>query len=179
MFIIDKQWERLISHKKCDESGLSLIVSVGLTFHHQTLVIIQIMVPPPSTGQYTMWSRITKYLESKGIKKTPRDYVLDTASKWHINELSKGRKVILMGDFNRSHTQLTQWQSENDLQRAHEKIDIAQDHPGRDMCKYLRNSTTRSHIDHIYHSNLHPLTVTSVGAIDHIHIHEKTDHFPI
>jgi hypothetical protein len=137
------------------------------------------MVPPPAPGQYTMWSRITKYLADNGIRKTPRNFVLDTASKWNINALSKGKKVILMGDFNRTHSQLKQWQEDNNLQRAHAKIDIAQYHPGREMCTYLRNSTTRSHIDHIFHSTLEPLTVTSVGAIDHAHVHEKTDHFPI
>jgi hypothetical protein len=47
------------------------------------------------------------------------------------------------------------------------------------MCTYLRNSTIRSHIDYIYHTDLHPHILSSVGATDHIHIHEKTDHFPI
>lgn len=84
-----------------------------------------------------------------------------------------------MGDFNRTHTQLETWQMENDLQRAHQKIDIAQEHPDRKMYTYLRNSTTHSHIDYIYHSTLDPIIVSSVGATDHIHIHEKTDHFPI
>ena len=47
------------------------------------------------------------------------------------------------------------------------------------MYTCLRNATTYSHIDHIYHSTLDPISTTSVGAIDHVHIHEKTDHFPI
>ncbi len=118
MIIIDKQWEPWIANKKSDESGLCLVVSVGITFQEQSLVIIQVMVPPPSPGQYTMWSRICMYLEEAGIKKTPRDYVLDTASKWHINELSKGKKVIIMGDFNRTHVQLETWQTENNLLRV-------------------------------------------------------------
>lgn len=47
------------------------------------------------------------------------------------------------------------------------------------MYTYLRNSTTYSHIDHIYHSSLDPISIASIGATDHEHIHEKTDHFPI
>ena len=96
IIIIDKQWKSCISQKRSDESGLSFIVSVGIIFQQQTVTIIQFMVPP-SNGQYTMWSRIKNYLTEKGINKTPRDYVLDTASKWHINELAKGSKVIIMG----------------------------------------------------------------------------------
>lgn len=88
MLIIDKQWEQWITHKRSDDSGLSLIVCVGLKFQQQSLAIIQVMVPPPSVGPHTMWNRISKYLEKKGIHKTPRDYVLHTASKWHINELT-------------------------------------------------------------------------------------------
>lgn len=84
-----------------------------------------------------------------------------------------------MGDFNRNQIQMKQWQDDNNLQRAHEKMDIAQEHPDRKLYTYLRNSTTYSHIDHIYHSTLEPIKVASVGATDHVHIHEKTDHFPI
>lgn len=67
MIIIDKQWESCITHKRGDESGLNLIVSVGLTFHEQSITIIQIMVPPPSLGKHTMWSRIKEYLTSMYI----------------------------------------------------------------------------------------------------------------
>jgi hypothetical protein len=37
----------------------------------------------------------------------------------------------------------------------------------------------QTHIDHIYHTDLSPLKLTSVGSTDHPHILEKTDHFPI
>ncbi len=123
IIIVDEQWKSHISHKISDDSGLSLIVSIGLTFQQQSITIIKIMVPSSLQGQYTMWSRIKKYLNDKGINKKPRDYVLNTASKWQINELAKEKKVIIMGDFNRTYTQLAVWQNENNLQRIHEKME--------------------------------------------------------
>lgn len=89
MLIIDRQWEPWITSKKSDESGLCLVVSVEINFQEQSLVIIQVMVPPPSLGQLTMWSRICMYLENAGIKKTPRDYVLDTLKMAHKRALKR------------------------------------------------------------------------------------------
>lgn len=69
IIIVDNQWEPWITSKRSDPSGLALIVSVSLTHLHQTIVIIQVMVPPPSKGNYTMWDRTTKYLRILELKK--------------------------------------------------------------------------------------------------------------
>lgn len=52
--VVDKQWEPWIIHKKSDDSKLCLIVSVGLTYQQNSITIMQVMVPPHSTGEYTM-----------------------------------------------------------------------------------------------------------------------------
>ncbi len=119
MIIVNRQWEKHILSKKSDASELSLITSISITFSKQTLVIMQVMVPPVSAGEYSMWERIKEYLKSVGLRQNSRDYVLDTASKWLINEKSKGNMVIIMGDFNRTHVQMNNWELQNNLVRAH------------------------------------------------------------
>ena len=58
-------------------------------------------------------------------------------------------------------------------------MEIAQVHPDRKLYTFLRNDKIHTHIDHIYYSSMDTTLISDVGATDHPHIHEKTDHFPI
>lgn len=51
---MDSNWEPLISNKKSDAFRLTLVTSFSITNNQQTLVIIKVVVPPPSIREYTM-----------------------------------------------------------------------------------------------------------------------------
>ncbi len=79
--LIDRQWEKWVGHHRSDPSGLSLVVSIRLTFNQSSLTIIQVMVPPKSPGPHTMWQRLLHYLSRTNNPLSPDAYVIYTAER--------------------------------------------------------------------------------------------------
>jgi hypothetical protein len=178
-FIVDYHWAKWVGYKRVEPSGLALVASIRFTYAHTTLTVIQAMVPPYSKEPFSMWTRLKAYLEARGSPETPRQYIMNIISRWHLSELVSGRPTVILGDFNQTADKLTTWQTQHDLARAHHNIhQITQHLPPRPLCTYER-SNSRTHIDHIFHSHLGPIQLTQIGATDHPHILEKTDHYPI
>jgi hypothetical protein len=126
-----------------------------------------------------MWVRLKTFLTTRGTTENPRQYVMNTISRWHLSELVAGRPTVILGDFNQTAEKLSSWQQHHDLTRAHHNLhQIAQHFPPRPLCTYERTNA-RTHIDHIFHSHLGQLQLTQIGATDHPHISEKTDHYPL
>jgi hypothetical protein len=169
-FIVDRQWAKWAGHKRVEPSGLALAASIRSTYGNQILTVIQVMVPPYSKEPFFMWVRLKTFLAHRGSTDNPRQYVMNTISRWHLTESISGRPTILLGDFNQTAETLNTWQRQHDLTRAHHNLkQIAQHYPPRPLCTYKR-SNARTHIDHIYHSPLEPIQLTQIGATDHPHI---------
>lgn len=175
--IIDRQWAEWAGHKRVEPSGLALAASVRFTYGHQALTFIQAMVPPYSKEPFSMWVRLKAFLMGRGSTENPRQYVMNTISRWHLAELISGRPTVILGDFNQTADKLNSWQTHHDLTKAHHNLhQIAQHKPHRPLCTY---ANARTHIDHIFHSHLGPIQITQIGATDHPHISQKTEHYPI
>jgi hypothetical protein len=90
-FIIDQHWAKWVGHKRVEPSGLALVASIRITYANTTLTVIQAMVPPYSKEPFSMWNRLKLYLEARGSTDTPRQYIMNTLSRWHLSELISGR----------------------------------------------------------------------------------------
>ena len=121
-FIVDRHWAKWVGHKRVEPSGLALVASFRLTYKTRTLTIIQTMVPPYSKEPHSMWVRLKAYLASRGATENPRQYIMNTISRWHLSELVAGRPTIILGDFNQTADKLASWQLHHDLTRAHDNL---------------------------------------------------------
>ncbi len=178
-FLIHRQWEKWVGHHRSDSSGLALIVSIRVTYNRSTLSIIQVMVPPRSTGPYTMWTRLSSYLRTIRSPITPEEYVMHTADSWATTDRLAGRGVVIMGDFNKSLSALNQWAALNSLDSLSDKL--RQPKPdGISYSSFNGSSASRpSLIDHIFLQTHEQFDLTSVGGTMHPLFSEVADHNPI
>ena len=86
-FIVDRQWAKWAGHKRVEPSGLALAASIRFTYGRHALTIIQVMVPPYSKEPLSMWVRLKAFLRERGSPDNPRQYVMNTISRWHLTEM--------------------------------------------------------------------------------------------
>jgi hypothetical protein len=168
-----------VGHHRSDASGLALVTGIRIVYNKSELSIIQVMVPPPSTGPFTMWTRMKKYLQTKAIQLSPAEYVMHTAERWAIADTLAGRGVIIMGDFNRPLARMTSWASKHSMDSLGSHLSTARRN-GQHFGSF--NGTSRvkqSLIDHILLRKSDDFKLTSIGGTMHPRISELSDHNPI
>jgi hypothetical protein len=115
MFLISSQLEKWVGHHRSDPSSLAQVVGVRINYNTSVLSIIQVMIPPKSSGPHTMWQRLLRFLAKTKNPLRPDAFVIQTAERWAAADKLAGRVVLIMGDFNRSAASLEEWSKINGL----------------------------------------------------------------
>jgi hypothetical protein len=161
LIILNSQWQKWAGHHKSDPSGLSLVVSIRITYNGHSLSIIQVMVPPKSPGPHTMWQRLGKYLAKTKSPLRPDEFVIQTAERWAVRDKLEGRAVAIMGDFNKSYHSLAEWAAVNNMSSLSRELHMAR--PGNNFASFNGTTTVKpSLIDHIFLQDGTALTLHSV-----------------
>ncbi len=119
------------------------------------------MVPPPSAGPFTMWTRMKKYLQSKSIQLTPAEYVMHTAERWAIAD-------IAMRDFNRPPARMSAWGSQHSMESLGQQLSKTRRNGQRFASFHGTSRVDQSLlIDHIFLRKSEDFTLTSIGGTMH------------
>jgi hypothetical protein len=149
LLLINSQWEKWVGHHRSDPSGLALVVGVRITYNTSILSVIQVMIPPKSSGPHTMWQRLERFLDKTKNPLRPDAFVIQTAERWATADKLAGRVVLIMGDFNRSAASLSEWGSINGMSSW--SVPLAKSKIGSTFATFNGTSTVKpSHIDHIF-----------------------------
>ncbi len=177
VFLINRQLEKWVGHHRSDASGLSLVTSIRITFNRSALTIIQVMVPPQSSGPHTMWQRLLHFLTTTNNPLMPDAYVIQTTERWAAADKLAGRAVAIMGDFNRSTASLASWAAINDMSSLSPQLATAG--PGHGFASFNGTSSVKpSLIDRIFLQRKTSFALTSVGGLMNPLFTLVSDHNP-
>jgi hypothetical protein len=100
--IVSKEWWPAIIDTERDSSSFGLMGRIKFKTDSVPIMAICAYEPNNSPGPYTIWSRLSSFLESSPECFTPRQFTETITSRW-VNKArtnADGGLVVLTGDFN-------------------------------------------------------------------------------
>ena len=189
LILINERYNRKICNVYREESNLGCLTGITLNVNKHPVLILVAYWPfhNPSVGNKGLEAKLSTWLDDKGIRSSPLEYLKDQIANQiisHIHKTNRLASYYLLGDLNSvfyprenggSHSPLSEWADSAGLV---DKIGAHAHFIKKDFKTYWQGETPISRIDHIL-SNDGRCTLTSYGCSNSPIWTGYSDHRPL